>query len=309
MANGKKLWTNEEIALLEECYKKDLPREEIAKIIGRPKSSVQTKAAKMGFTEKYMNKCNSNYKAIYQDPEWLLAQVQLGKEPQDIANELGVSRRVIEKWLYEKNRFVFRNVYKLTDIQKQIVIWGTLGDGHIDKRDTQPLYIESHAIDEKDYIWWKYEHMKPMFNQEPVFYNGTNKYFNTNGKSYQCSDYYRMSSKIIDDLIPIRDMTKSEKLKTIDKLGLSLLLLDDGNRSGSNWNLCFASFTQEEKELFINLCKENFDLDGHILNKDDRYMSFDAPSSRRIDEFMLEIFPKDMDVIQKKIIKHRKDLQ
>lgn len=95
----------------------------------------------------------------------------------------------------------------------------------------------------------------------------------------------------------------------MDKLGLSLLLLDDGNRSNSNWQLCFASFSQNEKELFINLCKENFDLNGHILNKDNRYMIFDAPSSRKIDDFILEIFPKDMDIIQKKIIRHRKDLQ
>lgn len=210
MANGK-LWTDEEVALLEECYKNGLPREEIAKLINRPKTAIQNKAQKLGFSEKYASKYSFKHKAIYQDPEWLLSQVQLGKEPQDIANELNVSRRVIEKWLYEKNRFIFRNVYKLTDIQKQIIIWGTLGDGHIDKRETQPIYIESHTIDEKDYIWWKYEQMKPMFNQPPAFYSGENKYFTTNNKKYQCKDYYRMSSKIVDDLIFIRNMSKSKK--------------------------------------------------------------------------------------------------
>ena len=243
-----KIWTQQDINLLEECYKQDLPRKEIAKKLGRSKYAIINKAQKLGINDKYVSKFSNKYKAIYQDSEWLLNQVLLGKEPQEIADELQVSKRVIEKWLYEKNHFIFREVYKLSDIQRQIVIWGTLGDGHIDKRDTQPLYIEGHSIEEKDYLFWKYEHMKPMFNNPPVFYSGKYKKF-SNNKIYYCNDYYRMSSKIIDDLITIRNMSKTDKIKTLNELGLSLYILDDGYRNNSNWELCVASLSKEEKKI------------------------------------------------------------
>lgn len=301
-----KIWTQQDINLLEEYYKQNLPRKEIAKKLGRSECAIINKAQKLGINDKYVSKFSNKYKAIYQDSEWLLNQVLLGKEPQEIADELQISKRVIEKWLYEKNHFIFREVYKLSDIQRQIVVWGTLGDGHIDKRDTQPLYIESHSIEEKDYLFWKYKHMKPMFNSPPVFHVGGYKTF-SNNKTYYCKDYYRMSSKIINDLITIRDMSKFDKIKTLNELGLSLYILDDGYRNNSNWELCVASLSEREKELFIQLCKERFKINGY-LEKDIRYIRFDSVSSLKIDDIILSIFDKNMDIIQKKIIKHRKDL-
>lgn len=305
---GRTIWTQEQIDILTRCYKDNIPREDIAQKLGKTKTSIQTKASALGLTSLCVNKNSSNYKAIYQDSEWLLNQVLLGKEPQDIANELNVSKRVIEKWLYEKNHFIFREVYKLSPIQRQIVIWGTLGDGHIDKRETQPLYIESHSIEEKDYIFWKYERLKPMFNQPPVFYKGNIKTFNGSDKIYYCKDYYRMSSKIIDDLDNIRKMSKLEKIKTLDNLGLSLYMLDDASRSDSNWELCVAMLTQEEKEYFLDICKDRFDINGHIQNYDNRYITFDAVSSRKIDDIILNVLPHNLDIITKKIYNHRKDL-
>jgi hypothetical protein len=301
----RKKWTQEQIDYLRQAYEKDIPRKEMAIFLDRSVGSIISKAMELGI--KSNSKYNNKYKAIYQNSEWLLSQVLLGKEPQDIATELGVSRRVIEKWLYEKNHFIFREVYKLTPIQRQIVIWGTLGDGHIDKRNTQPLYIESHSIEEKDYLFWKYEQLKPMFNNPPTPYKGTKKTFN-NGKSYNCKDYYRMSSKVINDLYTIRDMSKIDKIKTLDELGLSLYLLDDGSRSDSQWELCVAMLSQKEKEFFINECKTKFDLTAYIVNHDNRYIKFNALSSRKIDDIILSVLPNDLDIIYKKIFNHRKDL-
>ena len=302
----RKKWTQEQIDYLRQAYEKDIPRKEVATFLGRSVNAVVNKANELGI--KSNSKYSNNHKAIYQDSEWLLNQVLLGKEPQDIATELGVSRRVIEKWLYEKNRFIFREVYKLTPIQRQIVIWGTLGDGHIDKRDTQPLYVESHSVGEKDYLFWKYEQLKPMFNKPPTLYKGTEKTFGDN-KTYICNDYYRMSSKIIDDLYTIRDMSRTDKIKTLDELGLSLYLLDDGSRNDSQWELCVAMFSQEEKELFINECKTKFDLTAYIVNYDNRYIKFNALSSRKIDDIILSALPNDLDIIHKKIFNHRRDLR
>lgn len=302
----RKKWTQEQIDYLRQAYEKDVPRKEMAIFLDRSVGSIVTKAMALGIESN--SKYNNKYKAIYQDSEWLLGQVLLGKEPQDIATELGVSRRVIEKWLYEKNHFIFREVYKLTPIQRQIVIWGTLGDGHIDKRDTQPLYIESHSIEEKDYLFWKYEQLKPMFNNPPTLYKGAEKTFGNN-KTYSCKDYYRMSSKVINDLYTIRDMSKIDKIKTLDELGLSLYLLDDGSRNNSQWELCVAMLSQKEKELFINECETKFNLTAYMTNCDNRYIKFNALSSRKIDDIILSTLPNDLDIIRKKIFNHRKDLR
>lgn len=202
---------------------------------------------------------------------------------------------------------MFREVYKLTPIQRQIVIWGTLGDGHIDSRDTQPVYIESHSVAEKDYLFWKYERMKQFFNTPPIFYKGIDKVFK--GGVYRCQDFYRMSSKVVNELIEIRSMSKSEKINTLDELGLSLYLLDDASRSDCNWLLCVAMLSGEEKDLFVKLCQERFGIRCYVQNKDKRYIRFDAVSSRKIDDIILSIFPHNLDIIQKKIYKHRRDLQ
>lgn len=303
MANGR-LWTNEEIEILENCYKKQMSMAEMTKLFpNRTSYSISVKAEKMGFTSIYIKKNNVKYKAIYQNKDWLINEVLQGKTYKEIAKDAGASERVIQKWQNEVYHLSFRRLYKLTPLQRQIVIWGTLGDGHIDKRDTQPLYVESHAINEKDYLFWKYEQLKPMFNNEPTFYGEKVKKFGD--MEYNCQASYRMSSKIIDDLKSIREMSKIEKINTLDKLGLCLYLLDDGSRNDSNWQLCFATFNNEEKNLFINLCQERLGLNGWV-QKDERYMVFDSPSSRRIDDLMLSIFSEDMDIIQKKIIKHRK---
>lgn len=303
MANGR-LWTDEEIKMLKDCYNKGVPFNEIAKKINRTRSSVAYKIKKLNLTSETGYKTNSSFKAIYQDRDWLVSEILQNKNYKEIAKDANASERVIQKWMNDKYHLSFRQLYKLNELQRKIIIWGTLGDGHISKRETQPMYIESHAINEKDYLFWKYDKLKYMFNEEPVYYPSKIKTF-SDGKKYECQSSYRMCSKIIDDLKSIRDMSKKEKINTLDKFGLCLYLLDDGSRNDSNWELCFATFNKEEKDLFINLCRERLNLNGWTM-KDERYMIFDTSSSKKIDELMLSIFSEDMDIIQKKIIKHGK---
>lgn len=99
---GKILWTQKEIEILEQGYKDELPMQELVKKLNKTKGAISTKANKLGFTKKYVKKNNANYKAIYQDRDWLLSQIRLGKDADDIAKDLNVSRRVIEKWMFEK---------------------------------------------------------------------------------------------------------------------------------------------------------------------------------------------------------------
>ena len=104
-------------------------------------------------------------------------------------------------------------------------------------------------IDEKDYLFWKYDKLKDICNNEPVYYQSKISTF-LGEKEYKCQPFYRMNSKIIDDLKPIRDMSTVEKIKTLDDFSLCLYLLDDASRSESSWDLCVAMLTSDEKDLF-----------------------------------------------------------
>ena len=149
MAGGN-LWTNTEIETLERCYEKQMSSKEIACLIPRhSRMSAESKACSLGFTKKYIKTNSGNFKAEYQNYEWCYNKIVIeGKMPKEIAKETGYSKRVIEKWACEKFKLTNRNFKKLatlTDKQVSLIIAGTLGDGHIDKRENCPIYIESHA--------------------------------------------------------------------------------------------------------------------------------------------------------------------
>lgn len=247
---------------------------------------------------------NPNFKAVYQEYDWCYERYILkGMTHEEMAKEANASIRVIQKWCVEKHglhRNSFKELHKLNDIQKELIISGTLGDGHIDKRETQPMYIEVHADDEKDYMFWKYNILKNICNKPPV-YKSENTINHLSDKEYLCKPSYRLNSRIIDDLKQIRGMSIIEKISNLKELGLSTYILDDGYRCSSNWELCIAKFTQEDKLFFINYCKDKFLLNCW-LEKDDRYITFDANSSRTLDEIILRNIPNELDIIHKKIL-------
>ena len=77
---------------------------------------------------------------------------------------------------------------------------------------------------------------------------------------------------------------------------------DDFHNTFSNWDKAFtpllndtvfnAEYTPEEKDLYINICKNRFGLDVKLM-KDERYMQFTAESSRQIDSMILNNIPNE----------------
>ncbi len=296
-------WTKEEDLKLEELYKSGLLLDDICKEMQMDMGMINSRSSYLKLGDKYMRSNNPKFKAPYQDYDWCYQRyVVKGMSHQEMADECGVSLRVIQKWCSEVHRLngrTFKNDKELSDIQYQIILFGTLGDGHIDKRETQPLYIESHAIDEKDYVFWKYEQLKDLCSSPPKYHEETYANFGTN-KKYLCKPFYRFETRIIDQLKEIRDMPRINKIKQLNELGLCLHVLDDGSRNNT-WQLCLAQYTQEEIDLYIKLCKERFDINCW-QEKDIRYINFDANSSRKIDELILKKLPNDLDIVKKKIL-------
>lgn len=303
-----KNWTKEELEILADGYRKELPISEIAKNLpGRTVNSITEKAHNVGITECVIRKNNPNYTREYQDYDWCFYRyVTLGKTYEEMAKEANCSLRVIQKWcsdIHHINNKTFKILKKLSQKQKDIIIGGILGDGHITPSETQPLYIESHSEHEKDYIFWKYNILKDVCLKEPKYYPSTTKIF-TDGKAYDAAAYYRIHTRCLYDLKSLRDKPIVDIIKDINELQLSCHMLDDGSRSECQWEICLASFSQEEIDCYISICKEKFGL--NLKQRiDKRYCAFDSHSSRMLDNIIINNVPCDLDIIKKKIARNK----
>ena len=255
--------------------------------------------------DKIILKNNPKFKAIYQDYDWLYQKIIIeGLNKEAIARLCGASKRVIEKWVNEKyklNQKTRQQIQTINKKQEDIIIGSLLGDGHIDKRKTQPLFIVSHAENQKDYLYWKYNILKNLCNKEPSIISSKIKYFND--KPYICQPSYRMTTRIIDELKFYRNLSSKDLINMINETSFSVFMLDDGHRSNKKiWGVCVASYPEEEKLEMIDVFKEKFEIVGYLC-KDTRYMNFRVPCSKIIDEIILRNIPNDLDIIQYKIIK------
>jgi hypothetical protein len=223
---------------------------------------------------------------------------------QEMADEANATLRVVQKWcqeIHDLDARSYKKHKKLNDLQKQLIMFGRLGDGHIDKRKNQPMYIESHAENQKDYLFWKWEILKDLCTQPPVYYPPSQHTFGVD-KIYKCQAQYRLCTRIIDDLKSIRMMNNMDIIMQLNELGLSIHMLDDASRSDGFWSLCVAEFSPEEVDVYLRICKERFNIIGKV-RKDVRYIGFDKNSSKIIDDIILRTVPNNLDIIQYKILK------
>lgn len=300
MAKKESKWTDEELKLLEECYSNYLSVEEMKKMFpNRTPTAISSKATHIGLTKKYIKTNNANYKAEYNDYDWCYERfINRCMSTEEIAEESGYSKRVIEKWIYEKHCLDYKRDFRPNDLQKMLIISGCLGDGHIAKQ--YPVYIESHAENQKDYIYWKYEILKNMCNiKEPTYYPAKTKLFN--GKPYDCQATYRITSREIDCLIDIREMSRYDKIDYLDGFGFSTHFLDDGYYNGVNWEICLAEWSKGEKDLYIKKLYTLFNATAWY-QKDMRYITLDKESSNIMNRMILSHIPNDLDIIKYKIL-------
>ena len=304
---GKRTWTQEEIDTLINDYKNDVLVRDISKKLNKSIGAVKSKIISLELPKLYIKKNNINFKAAYQDYDWCYERyINRNMTMEQMAEEANCSLRVIKKWCSEKHRlnlFTYSENKKLTELQKQLIMFSLLGDGHITNNNDRPIYIESHAENQKEYLFWKYNILKDICSNIPKYYPAEIRRFK-NGDSL-CQPGYRFNTRIIDDLKDIKNMSSSEIIMNINEFGLSIFLLDDGDRTKCNWRLCMAEYTEEEKQLFIDTCKEKFGLLPHIINADNRYLLFNSEDSREIDNIILRNIPNNLDIVQYRIINNK----
>lgn len=263
--------------------------------------------------KKYIRNNNPNFKAVYQDYDWCYDHyINKGMTAQQMADECEVSRRVIEKWcmdIHNLNNHTFKHLKKLNKQQYELCMYGMLGDGHIAVRKEEDggggIYIESHAEDQKDYMFWKYDILHDICLNPPKRYEAKVKYFD--GKGYLCQPSWRLSSRILDQLVEIKNIPKKEICRNMNEFGLSLYMLDDGSRKGNRWQICFGVLTEEDIRAFVERIKGKFGLYARRY-KDKRgyeYADFADESADIIDKIILKNIPNDLDIVKYKILDKR----
>ena len=302
---GKKInyWSEDDVNLLKELVQKETPYAEISKCLNRSCLAIGDKVLSLGLCTTYKN--SVKYKAIYQTYDWCYQKYMVeGLNHDEMAKEANVNLRVIQKWCTEKHNLTqeYRKVNKqLNKKQQDLIIGSMLGDGHIDRRETQPIFIVVHSENQKDYIYYKYEIMKDFCNIPPSKKEG---FFNKiQGKECYCKPSYRISTRIQDCFLEYRNKTKSDLLNLLNEFSLAIWILDDSYRSASNWELCVAGYTKEEVDLALHIFETKFNLTAKV-EKDVRYLLFDAVSSRKIDEIILRQLPNTLDIIKYKILEN-----
>lgn len=263
------------------------------------------KTHKLNFTPKHNN--DSNFKAEYQNYDWCYEMyMNRGMNHDEMAKKAGCSKRTIVKWCTERHRITqkFRQKNKqLNKKQRDLIIGSLLGDGHIDKREKQPLFIVSHAQNQKDYLFWKYEILKDICNIPPSTIKGGIVYFS--GKPYSKQKSYRISTRLQDALIRYRNMTITELISNLNEFSFSVWVLDDGNRNDAGWNICVQRFTQEEKDYCISVLEDKFKIKGYMY-KDNIYMQFNTTDAAIIDNIIKNNIPNNLDIMKDKILENDK---
>jgi hypothetical protein len=303
---------NKLVNVVEDLSIKCTGKEQLCKMIGVYRDFLDRLEEKYNIKINYnftLNKTDPNFKAIYQNYDWCYQKYLIeGLNHREMAQIANCSKRVVEKWCSEKHRLTqkYRQIHKeLSSLQKDFIIGSLLGDGHIDKREFQPMFIVSHAENQKDYLYWKHDLMKDFCNTSPTYYKAKESPF-PNGKMYMCQPQYRMCTRIHDCLLKFRAMTKRELIDNLNEFSLAILMLDDGYRDRSNWEVCLADILLEDREHFVKIMQEKFNLNSYLDSTDNRYINFRAESSRKLDEIILENISNDLDIIKNKITENDK---
>ena len=138
----------------------------------------------------------------------------------------------------------------LTNEQLQVLISGKFGDGNLSTPKTQNSnsYYSTNCI-HREYLEYKKELLGDLSSD---ISEATNRGFKAN-------TIYRMSSKTLEDITKIRNMSIQEALDLLDDLGVALWIYDDGSLHKTKlfYNINTQAFSEEiNKNIFVPFFKK-----------------------------------------------------
>lgn len=221
---------------------------------------------------------------------------QYGKmSAKEIALNLDVSINAIYHFAQaEKLTKPLNPMFEITDRQKQILLGGILGDGSFKKNGSNYYYRECHALPEAEYLTWKYHELENM---------STKRLYDIPARKETQNDQIGMQTVNTPSLTPYAKMTRMKAINELDELGLIVWMLDDGWCRHNCKSCCFgisaAAFSAKEIDAIL-LKLQEFGLEGHTIGRK-QDISLTSKNNKTIKEIAYRYFPKNMDIIKKKI--------
>lgn len=178
------------------------------------------------------------------------------KTQSEIAEEIGCNKSNISIYC-RKYGFTLEQWYdafKLTDMQKDLIIGGTLGDGSVTKRKSMKnsnFYV-SHAENQKDYLSFKYNILKDICKMEGVKLR--------KGGGYNVQPLYYFTTRNI----PALNEFKTSVYQALDRLNYNsfvIWLMDDGRLDrGRYYTIGMRKHGVEGVRYAIKVVKDKFEL-------------------------------------------------
>lgn len=149
-------------------------------------------------------------------------------------------------------------VGSLSELQRSLVEGCLLGDGYMRCKTNAHLEI-NHSIHQKDYVDWKYEHLKEFILTAPKARRGNGnrigyRFFTRSLPVF--TEYYRRfylnGKKIIPQNLELTPLT------------LAVWFMDDGSRSYKSCYFNTQKFIVQEQEYLLSLLLERFGLRAKI---------------------------------------------
>ena len=184
-------------------------------------------------------------------------------------------------------------VIEIDKEQEQILLGGILGDGNFKKNGTNYYYREVHAIGEEEYLKWKFEKLKNMTTGKIYDIKARNGYSPQVGFQTRNSPIFTKYA-----LMKIEDV-----ISNIDELGFAVWMLDDGwfRKKGRKNSFAISAGNLNLEQLSKVIDKaEELGFTSHCV-KPNNDLALGVKNNSRIKEIMYNFFPKDLDIIKKKI--------
>jgi hypothetical protein len=191
----------------------------------------------------------------------------------DIKKNLSYSI-ITKKGIWKKMFFKeYKNNYKLTFEQKEVLIVIILGDGYLDRVKLSfntKLHIEQSYPDKEDYLLSLFHIFKPLIVNDPKIIirkadKRTGKVYKSiavRTSAFSClNEYYNLFYQNKIKVIP------NNINELISARSLAYWIMDDGGKSYNQTILHTRAFMKKDVEKLQNTLKLNFKLDSYILEK------------------------------------------
>lgn len=171
--------------------------------------------------------------------------------------------------------------------QEQIILGGILGDGNIKRNGSNYYYRESHGRTELEYCYWKMEQLEPYISKGG--FHVTDKRDNQMG-------FQTVNSP---SFAKYNGMDTTEVIQSLDSVGATVYLLDDGWARPTGYCVSTGSFDRDTENLLVDKLNEIFDTTASVVSH--QAISFHKSDMPNLLSKMKQVVPDNIDIYKKKL--------